>query len=80
MNLAEVALQNALMHALTPEDQTTLDDGLFDTTGDDDITVTEVTTYEGAGLMTGNAGIVVTLSDGTEYRLTIAEAPHGGAR
>ena len=34
----------------------------------------EVRTYEDAGIMTYNKGLVITLSDGTEYQLTIVRS------
>jgi hypothetical protein len=41
-----------------------------ETTGSDDVYVSEATTYENAGI-TALAGVVLTLSDGSEYQITV---------
>lgn len=45
-----------------------------DTDGEEILPVNQIETYADAGVMTNNAGIVVTLNDGTKYQLTIVEA------
>ena len=34
----------------------------------------EVTTYEEAGLLTGNEGLVIKAEDGSEYQITIVQS------
>jgi len=39
----------------------------------DDFGVSRIRTFEQAGIMTRNAGLIVTMSDGTEYQITIVQ-------
>lgn len=39
-----------------------------------DLTVTDVETFEQAGLLTRNAGVVITLNNGQEFQLTIVRS------
>ncbi|MEV2277857.1 hypothetical protein AB0I72_19955 [Nocardiopsis sp. NPDC049922] len=64
---------------MTPDElATALADALRDnlslaieeTTGADDMYVTDVATYERAGVLTADPGVVVTFSDGSEYQIT----------
>lgn len=43
---------------------------LEETTGTDEVYVTDVATYENAGVLTDDPGVVLTFSDGSEYRMT----------
>lgn len=39
-----------------------------------DQTVANVETYREAGIMSGNAGIVVTMKDGSEFQITVVQS------
>jgi len=39
-----------------------------------DQTVANVATYREAGIMSGNAGIVVTMKDGSEFQVTVVQS------
>lgn len=59
-------LAEALANTLREELSTVLEE----TTGSDDVYVTDVVTYERAGVLTTDPGVVVTFSDGSEYQIT----------
>ena len=41
---------------------------------DDSFEISRVTTFENAGVMTYNKGLVITMPDGTEFQLTIVQS------
>ena len=47
-----------------------LAEAITDVTGNSELGVAEVVTYERAGVMSHEPGVVLTLTDGTEYRMT----------
>ena len=49
----------------------TFDEALEEVLGTDYTTVSSVSTLEEAGVITGNAGLVVRMSDGTEFQITV---------
>ena len=53
------------------EDNPGLDDD------DDDAAIRDVASFRDAGVLTSNAGLVVTLVDGTEFQLTIVLSRRG---
>lgn len=59
--MTEEQLARAIQVALTDPD-------------DMDLDVTDVETFDQAGVLTRNAGVVVTLSDGSEFQLTIVRS------
>jgi hypothetical protein len=70
MNENERRFEEMLMDTLGAQIDVQLDP---DPDGEELMPVNEIERFADAGVMTNNAGIVVTLNDGTTYQLTIVE-------
>ncbi len=55
-----------------------LEDILGELTDEDVLDVRRVCSFEERGVLTGNAGIIVTLESGEEFQLTIVQSKRGG--
>lgn len=64
------ALKTLLEELHFMDEQDRQDAGLPDEMAD----ATEVRTYAEAGVLTGNAGLVVTLADGSKFQITIVQS------
>lgn len=62
-------VQNALINAAA--DGENFADEIAAIAGDDEVTVESVQSFDNAGLLTSHAGVVLNLTDGSEYQLTV---------
>jgi len=54
--------------------ETFLMDALAEYVVEDDLYIDDVRTYEQSGVMTCNQGLVIRMSDGTEFQVTIVQS------
>jgi len=71
-HVSETAVEEALLNALVHRED--FEELLAAIADDDELHVDSGTTFERDGVLTNNRGVVLTLSDGSEFQITIVRS------